>query len=87
MNHLIIGTGPAGVIAAETLKKHAPDSNVTLIGDEPEPLVVVPWPIDRLYELCHDEGCSEGRTIAALYMVREYLARRGRCLTIQSREQ
>ena len=37
MNHLIIGTGPAGVIAAETLKKHAPDSNVTLIGDEPEP--------------------------------------------------
>ncbi len=37
MNHLIIGTGPAGVIAAETLKKLAPDSNVTLIGDEPEP--------------------------------------------------
>ncbi len=46
-------------------------------GDEPEPLVVVPWPIGRIYELCHDEGCSEGRTIAALYMVREYLSRRG----------
>ncbi len=37
MNHLIIGAGPAGVIAAETLKKLAPDSNVTLIGAEPEP--------------------------------------------------
>ncbi len=48
----------------------------TAEGDEPEPLVVVPWPIDQLYELCHERGCSEGRTIAALYMVREYLARR-----------
>jgi NAD(P)H-nitrite reductase large subunit len=37
MHHLIIGNGPAGVIAAETLKKHAPDHTVTLLGDEPEP--------------------------------------------------
>jgi NADPH-dependent 2,4-dienoyl-CoA reductase/sulfur reductase-like enzyme len=37
MNHLIIGNGPAGVIAAETLRKHAPADAITLLGDEPEP--------------------------------------------------
>lgn len=37
MRHLIIGAGPAGVIAAETLRKHAPYHSITLIGDEPEP--------------------------------------------------
>ena len=37
MKHVIIGAGPAGVIAAETLRKVQPDSMVTIIGDEPEP--------------------------------------------------
>jgi len=37
MNHVIIGTGPAGVIAAETLRKRMPDASITLVGDEPEP--------------------------------------------------
>ena len=37
MNHVIIGTGPAGVIAAETLRKRMPDASITLLGDEPEP--------------------------------------------------
>jgi NAD(P)H-nitrite reductase large subunit len=37
MHHLIIGNGPAGVIAAETLRKHAPQDVITLMGDEPEP--------------------------------------------------
>jgi NADPH-dependent 2,4-dienoyl-CoA reductase/sulfur reductase-like enzyme len=36
MNHLIIGAGPAGVIAAETLRKLDPEASITLIGDEPE---------------------------------------------------
>lgn len=47
-----------------------------LQGDEPEPLVVVPWLLSDLFELCHEKGCREGRTIAALYMVRDYIARR-----------
>lgn len=47
-----------------------------LEGDEPEPLVVVPWRLSDLFELCHEKGCREGRTIAALYMVRDYIARR-----------
>lgn len=37
MQHVIIGAGPAGVIAAESLRKIDPDSQVMIIGDEPEP--------------------------------------------------
>ncbi|MFI4931573.1 MAG: NAD(P)/FAD-dependent oxidoreductase [Burkholderiales bacterium] len=37
MKHLILGAGPAGVIAAETLRKHAPADDIVLVGDEPEP--------------------------------------------------
>ena len=37
MQHIIIGAGPAGVIAAETLRKTDPEAQITLIGDEPEP--------------------------------------------------
>ena len=36
-HHVILGAGPAGVIAAETLRKHAPDDRITLVGDEVEP--------------------------------------------------
>ena len=35
--HVILGAGPAGVIAAETLRKHAPHDSITLVGDEAEP--------------------------------------------------
>ena len=37
MKHVIIGNGPAGVVAAEALRKRAPGDTVTMIGDEPEP--------------------------------------------------
>ena len=37
MHHVILGAGPAGVIAAETLRKHAPNDRITLVGDEGEP--------------------------------------------------
>ena len=37
MQHIIIGAGPAGVIAAETLRKADPDADICIIGDEPEP--------------------------------------------------
>jgi NAD(P)H-nitrite reductase large subunit len=36
MHHIIIGAGPAGVIAAETIRKQAPQDKITLIGDEKE---------------------------------------------------
>jgi len=37
MRHVIIGNGPAGVVAAETLRKADRGAKITLIGDEPEP--------------------------------------------------
>ena len=37
MRHVIIGNGPAGVIAAETIRKNAPDDDIVLLGDEDEP--------------------------------------------------
>lgn len=36
MRHIILGAGPAGVIAAETIRKHAPHDQIYLVGDEPE---------------------------------------------------
>jgi len=35
-HHVILGAGPAGVIAAETIRKHAPGDTITLVGDEPD---------------------------------------------------
>ena len=49
-----------------------------LQGDEPEELEVVPWRIDRLHELLERDDVTEGRSIAALFMAREYLAGRYR---------
>lgn len=37
MQHLIIGAGPAGVIAAETLRTADPGADIKIIGNEPEP--------------------------------------------------
>ncbi len=44
-----------------------------LPGDEPEPLEVVPWPIDRLDELIHGDQFNEARAIAALTLTRPLL--------------
>jgi NADPH-dependent 2,4-dienoyl-CoA reductase/sulfur reductase-like enzyme len=37
MHHVILGAGPAGVIAADTLRKQDTDAKITLIGGEDEP--------------------------------------------------
>jgi len=37
MKHVIIGNGPAGVVAAETLRKRRPNDAIVMIGDEPYP--------------------------------------------------
>jgi NADPH-dependent 2,4-dienoyl-CoA reductase/sulfur reductase-like enzyme len=36
-HHVILGAGPSGVIAAETIRQHAPQDTITLVGDEAEP--------------------------------------------------
>ena len=50
MKHLIIGAGPAGVTAAETLRKLDPEADILLIGNEPEP------PYSRMAIPYHLEG-------------------------------
>ncbi len=45
-----------------------------LPGDEPEEIEVVPWPINDLISLIRRDDCTEGRSIAALYMARDMLA-------------
>ena len=35
-HHVILGAGPAGIIAAETLRKHCPQDRITVVGDEKE---------------------------------------------------
>ena len=37
MHHVIIGAGPAGIIAAETLRKLDGSAKITIISEEPEP--------------------------------------------------
>jgi len=37
MRHVILGNGPAGVVAAETIRRHAPRDEIVLVGSEPEP--------------------------------------------------
>lgn len=43
------------------------------VGDEPEEIEVVPWRLSQLNELVAREDCTEARSIAALFMVRELL--------------
>ena len=45
-----------------------------LPGDEPEPLEVLPWKFDNFSELMLREDCSEGRSLAAMFIVRDWLA-------------
>jgi ADP-ribose diphosphatase len=44
-----------------------------LPGDEPEEIEVVPWRLDKLGELIERNDCTEARSIAALYIVRDRL--------------
>jgi NAD(P)H-nitrite reductase large subunit len=37
MKHIILGNGPAGVVAAETLRRAAPGDDILLVGNEAEP--------------------------------------------------
>lgn len=47
-----------------------------LVGDEPEELEVVEWKLSQLHDLLSHPEVTEGRSIAALFIAREYLAGR-----------
>lgn len=44
-----------------------------LLGDEPEEIEVIPWQLSRLTELLAHPECTEARSIAALFLVRDRL--------------
>lgn len=44
-----------------------------LEGDEPEPLEVVPWKLVDLPQLIASDECSEGRSLLALFLARDWL--------------
>lgn len=44
-----------------------------LPGDEPEEIETFSWPLAKLDELAAREDVTEGRSIAALYLARDYL--------------
>ena len=56
------------VVAQNLYEKRLP-------GDEPEPIEVIPWKLAELDRLLDHAECTEARSIAALYMVRDLLHR------------
>ncbi len=44
----------------------------SLEGDEPEPLDVIPWPIDNIDELLDREDFGEARSVAALLLLQRW---------------
>lgn len=57
------------VLAEDLYEKRLP-------GDEPEEIEVRPWSLARLDELLQQEECTEARSIAALYIVRDMIHKR-----------
>ena len=69
VKNLTVAPGHMGfsldVVFAQDLYEHQ------LLGDEPEPIRVVPWPVNQLSELIVSDQFNEGRAIAALMLCRE----------------
>lgn len=77
LEHINTLTIAPGFMAHETQVILAQDLYVEkLTGDEPEEIEVVPWRFDALDELIARQDCTEARSIAALYMVRDILVRK-----------
>lgn len=76
LNHLCSLSIAPGYINSRTDVVLAQDLYVQrLPGDEPEEIEVVPWRLDKLDKLLECDDFSEARSIAALYIVRDRLAK------------
>lgn len=91
MNYIILGAGPAGVTAAETLRKADPDGTITLIGGEAEPpysRMAIPYLLtgnigeDGTY-LRKDDGHYERNRIHYLQGRAEKLDTKGRTVSLE----
>ena len=56
------------IVIAENLYEEKLD------GDEPEELEVIPWKLDNIQGLLATGECTEARSIAALYMAKDYIS-------------
>ncbi len=74
LEHIYTVTVSPGYLSHETHIVLAQDLyEQRLEGDEPEPIEVVPWRLDNMEELLTHQECTEARSIAAIYMVRDRL--------------
>jgi ADP-ribose diphosphatase len=55
------------IVLAENLKEHREP------GDEPEEIEVVPWKISNIDDLLERADFAEGRSVAALYLMKNHL--------------
>lgn len=71
MKSLTLAPGYLGhvthIILAQNLSEHREE------GDEPEEIEVVPWKISEIDDLLDRDDFSEGRSVAALYLLRKAL--------------
>jgi len=83
MRHVILGAGPAGVVAAEHLRQYDPGGAITMIGAEPEPpysRMAIPYYLIRQIE----EGGTHLRKRPGYYEQRAIEVRRGRATGIDT---
>ena len=83
MKHIILGNGPAGVVAAETLRRAAPDDAILLVGNEDAPpysRMAIPY----LLEGNIDESGTYLRKSADHFDQRCISQRRGRAVAVNS---
>ena len=86
MKHIILGNGPAGVVAAETLRRVAPADDILLIGNEDEPpysRMAIPY----LLEGNIDEAGTYLRKTAGHFASLRIEQRRGRVVAVNPEKQ
>jgi len=86
MKHIILGNGPAGVVAAETLRRIAPADDILLVGNEDEPpysRMAIPY----LLEGNIDEAGTYLRKTAGHFASLRIEQRRGRVVAVNTEKQ
>ncbi|MDP3538505.1 MAG: FAD-dependent oxidoreductase [Azonexus sp.] len=86
MKHIILGNGPAGVVAAETLRRAVPSDDILLVGNEAEPpysRMAIPY----LLEGNIDESGTYLRKSADHFDQLCICQRRGRAVSVNTEKQ
>ena len=94
MKHVIIGNGPAGVVAAETLRRADPGADIVLLGDENEPpysRMAIPYLLtgsigEQGTYLRKDAGHYERLNIRLLHARAEAVDSKARSVTLSNKQ-